>query len=530
MPVAYNPDPNVRLLEGVFVARITAKSDASGEWRYAWTEQKFDLVTGAYDDADPPRFGTLGDDADAGESDVAYATELRGLELAVPGLYWCRLKGAVDEQLVYEVVGGGSSFSATVGDGASSSLTVTHNLGSRDVSVIVRQTTTPYEFVYPTISAPTADTLTLTFASPPSSGEYTVVVIPRGGGPPGVDGPGTSTDNGIVRWDGTTGTTVQNGPATIDDSGNLTLGPGGTTTTVTGGGPTPDDTSVLVLRPAPPGTTTETKLTLTTTETTFTRTGTETTTVNYPVRVIHLTTGTPGAGFGTSIWFGQDNGAGNLKQVGALEWPWVDPGDGVEDGALVVKLVEAGAIREALRVPAPGIIRLPEYPGTPATPDAGYSIIYPKSDGKLYSKDDAGTETPLFTAATTPDADVYSVAYNHASLNVAGTTATVAVVTLPAKTYLLAAVVRVKTAFASSGALSALTVQLRRDGNTLCTATGGTTANDYAQAGDSSPYAGVFPTFTGTSAVTLVFNSTGANLNTLTAGEAEAYLLAFTLP
>ncbi len=37
----------------------------------------------------------------------------------------------------------------------------------------------------------------------------------------GVSGPGSSTDNAIARWDGTTGETIQNSLATIDDSGNI---------------------------------------------------------------------------------------------------------------------------------------------------------------------------------------------------------------------------------------------------------------------------------------------------------------------
>lgn len=38
----------------------------------------------------------------------------------------------------------------------------------------------------------------------------------------GVTGPGSSTDNAVVRWDGTAGTTVQNSSATIDDNGAVT--------------------------------------------------------------------------------------------------------------------------------------------------------------------------------------------------------------------------------------------------------------------------------------------------------------------
>ncbi len=43
------------------------------------------------------------------------------------------------------------------------------------------------------------------------------------GGGSGVTGPGSSTDNAIVRWDGATGTLVQNSGITVDDSNNLAV-------------------------------------------------------------------------------------------------------------------------------------------------------------------------------------------------------------------------------------------------------------------------------------------------------------------
>lgn len=44
------------------------------------------------------------------------------------------------------------------------------------------------------------------------------------GGTGTVAGPGSSTDNAIVRWDGTGGDTLQNSSPTVDDSGNVALG------------------------------------------------------------------------------------------------------------------------------------------------------------------------------------------------------------------------------------------------------------------------------------------------------------------
>jgi len=44
-----------------------------------------------------------------------------------------------------------------------------------------------------------------------------------GGGGGAITGPGSSTDNALVRWNGTAGTALQNGATTEDDSGNVTV-------------------------------------------------------------------------------------------------------------------------------------------------------------------------------------------------------------------------------------------------------------------------------------------------------------------
>lgn len=53
-----------------------------------------------------------------------------------------------------------------------------------------------------------------------------------GGGSGDVNGPGSSTDNALVRWNGTTGTSIQNSGATLDDNGLLSSP---STSTVTSG-------------------------------------------------------------------------------------------------------------------------------------------------------------------------------------------------------------------------------------------------------------------------------------------------------
>lgn len=61
--------------------------------------------------------------------------------------------------------------------GSSTSYTVTHNLGTRDVQVSVRETGSPYAKVEPDIAMATTNTVTISFASAPTSDQYTVTVI-----------------------------------------------------------------------------------------------------------------------------------------------------------------------------------------------------------------------------------------------------------------------------------------------------------------------------------------------------------------
>lgn len=65
-----------------------------------------------------------------------------------------------------------------------------------------------------------------------------------------IEGPGSSTDNAIVRWDGITGTLVQDSNVTIDDSGNIIvagdLTVNGTTTTVNSATLDVTDTNITV--------------------------------------------------------------------------------------------------------------------------------------------------------------------------------------------------------------------------------------------------------------------------------------------
>lgn len=57
----------------------------------------------------------------------------------------------------------------------------------------------------------------------PFTGELEFRIAPGSGGIGNVVGPASSTDNALVRFDGTTGKLIQNSNAILDDTGNLTL-------------------------------------------------------------------------------------------------------------------------------------------------------------------------------------------------------------------------------------------------------------------------------------------------------------------
>ena len=67
-------------------------------------------------------------------------------------------------------------YSASIGDGSATSYTVTHNLNSRDVTVVVYNNST-YDEVIPDVTHTTVNSLTIVFASAPASNAYRVVVV-----------------------------------------------------------------------------------------------------------------------------------------------------------------------------------------------------------------------------------------------------------------------------------------------------------------------------------------------------------------
>lgn len=66
---------------------------------------------------------------------------------------------------------------ASVGDGTKTSFVLTHNLNTRDINVMIRQTASPYAMVMTDVEMTTVDTITVKFAEAPTSSEYTITII-----------------------------------------------------------------------------------------------------------------------------------------------------------------------------------------------------------------------------------------------------------------------------------------------------------------------------------------------------------------
>jgi hypothetical protein len=68
-------------------------------------------------------------------------------------------------------------YSVTIGDGSTLAYVVTHNLGTQDIHMQVRQAATPYAVVECDMAATSTTTATFTFAVAPASGAYRAVMI-----------------------------------------------------------------------------------------------------------------------------------------------------------------------------------------------------------------------------------------------------------------------------------------------------------------------------------------------------------------
>ena len=84
------------------------------------------------------------------------------------GIYWSTVSGG----------GGGSvtKYSANIGNGSATSITVNHNLNSDNVFVTVIENSTGY-YVYPDIKYSTSNSTIFEFVDAPTTNQYKVIVL-----------------------------------------------------------------------------------------------------------------------------------------------------------------------------------------------------------------------------------------------------------------------------------------------------------------------------------------------------------------
>lgn len=77
---------------------------------------------------------------------------------------------AIDNSIVVR------KYAANIGDGSATTISISHNLGTRDVNVQIYRNSTPWDTVECDVTRPDTNTVTIAFAVAPSSAAYRVVV------------------------------------------------------------------------------------------------------------------------------------------------------------------------------------------------------------------------------------------------------------------------------------------------------------------------------------------------------------------
>lgn len=69
-----------------------------------------------------------------------------------------------------------NKYAVNIGTGSSTSIVVTHNLNSQDVTVTIRESVAPFSIVYADVEITSVNTITVKFATAPTSGQFRVIV------------------------------------------------------------------------------------------------------------------------------------------------------------------------------------------------------------------------------------------------------------------------------------------------------------------------------------------------------------------
>jgi hypothetical protein len=236
---------------------------------------------------------------------------------------------------------------------------------------------------------------------------HRLLVSSAGGGGGDVSGPGSSTDNAVPRWDGTTGTDIQNSGVIIDDSNNVTGVAALSATSVTATGAVRSNTSLIVEE---------------------TGAGTDTITLQAPASIAAPYTLTLPVDDGAANQFLQTDGSG------VLAWASGGTGDvtaasnltdnaivrgdggakGVQTSAVIIDDTDNVTGMATLTLPNTGLHLLDTNathdliiaPGSNLTADRTLTVTTGDSDRTLTMAGDAtisGTNTGDVTLAGTPD-------------------------------------------------------------------------------------------------------------------------------
>ena len=88
---------------------------------------------------------------------------------------WQTTQGDAESQLVTAIVA--NKIVKTIGDGVNTEFVITHNLNTRDLTVGIRMTSSPFEMVMTDVEMTSLNSVTIKFAGVPEENEFTVTII-----------------------------------------------------------------------------------------------------------------------------------------------------------------------------------------------------------------------------------------------------------------------------------------------------------------------------------------------------------------